>query len=118
LVLKLNGLIKIVGVYVITFLILLISSFLLFPIIDTTITYRVMLIENYFLFMLSIPLSIIHVTGIISKLISAYLILGITIPVALSKKTNKLFPYIILFIVTVLLWLFIGFIVFGIRNGE
>ena len=49
---------------------------------------------------------------------SIVIILGTIIPIWLSVKKNKLLPFVIINVLSVALWFFIGMIAFGIRNGE
>ena len=49
---------------------------------------------------------------------SIIIILGTIIPIGFSVKKKKLLPFIIINILSVALWFFIGMIAFGIRNGE
>ena len=55
---------------------------------------------------------------IILVLIGLCILTGIAVPVFLSLKKNKLFPYNIVFILSLAAYFFVGLLCFGLRYGE
>lgn len=109
---------NILVIYLITFSFLLVLSLIIYQLLDNSITYIEIINEDFFTILLGIPIFILSKYSLLSNLVSAFIVFGITIPIGLSFKKKKLMPYIIIYILSVALWFFIGIIAFGIRNGE
>ena len=68
--------------------------------------------------LLGVPLFILSRHSFWGNLMSIVIILGTIIPIWFSVKKNKLLPFVIINVLSIALWFFIGMIAFGIRNGE
>ena len=68
--------------------------------------------------LLGVPLFILSRYSFWGNLMSIIIMLGTMIPIWFSVKKNKLLPFVIINVLSVALWFFIGMIAFGIRNGE
>ena len=108
----------IIGIYLLIFLFLFVLSLFIFKIFDGSITFIEMFQEGYLLILLGVPLFILSRYSFWGNLMSIVIILGTIIPIWLSVKKNKLLPFVIINVLSVALWFFIGMIAFGIRNGE
>ncbi|MGP1459370.1 MAG: hypothetical protein ACTTKL_08685 [Treponema sp.] len=56
--------------------------------------------------------------GILTEIVLLALIAGTPASVFLSVKKRKLFPFIVIFILCSCVYIFVGMIAFGIRDGE
>jgi hypothetical protein len=108
----------IIGIYLLIFLFLLVLSLFIFKIFDGSITCIEMLQEDYLLILIGVPLFILSRYSFLGNFVSIIIMLGTIIPIWLSVKKNKLLPFVIINVLSVALWFFIGMIAFGIRNGE
>lgn len=108
----------IIGIYLLIFLSLFVLSLFIFKIFDGSITFIEMLQEGYLLILIGVPLFILSRYSFWGNLMSIVIILGTIIPIWFSVKKNKLLPFVIINVLSVALWFFIGMIAFGIRNGE
>lgn len=108
----------IISIYLLIFLFLFVLSLFIFKIFDGSITFIEMFQEGYLLILLGVPLFILSRYSFWGNLMSIVIILGTIIPIWFSVKKNKLLPFVIINVLSVALWFFIGMIAFGIRNGE
>lgn len=110
--------VSIISIYFFIFLFLFVLSLYIYKISDGSITYIEMLQEDYLIILLGVPLFILSKHSLLDNFVSIIIILGTIIPIGFSVKKKKLLPFIIINILSVALWFFIGMIAFGIRNGE
>lgn len=108
--------VSIISIYFFIFLFLFVLSLCIYKISDGSITYIEMLQEVIIL--LGVPLFILSKHSLLDNFMSIIIILGTIIPIGFSVKKKKLLPFIIINILSVALWFFIGMIAFGIRKGE
>ncbi len=108
----------IIGIYLLVFLFLFVLSLFIFKIFDGSITFIEMFQEGYLLILIGVPLFILSRYSFWGNLMSIVIILGTIIPIWFSVKKNKLLPFVIINVLSVALWFFLGMIAFGIRNGE
>lgn len=108
----------IISIYLLIFLFLFVLSLFIFKIFDGSISCIEMLQEDYLLILIGVPLFILSRYSFWGNLMSIVIILGTIIPIWFSVKKNKLLPFVIINVLSVALWFFIGMIAFGIRNGE
>jgi hypothetical protein len=98
-------------------------AFLIYPLIEK-IDYMDQIKEGFLSFMYILP-----IMGLIMILItSSYnfgiflflllIILGNILPIILIYKQKKLYPFIIISIISFLIYIFIGIIIFDIKNGK
>ena len=108
--------VSIISIYFFIFLFLFVLSLCIYKISDGSITYIEMLQKDYLI--IFVPLFILSKHSLFANFMSIIIILGTIIPIGFSVKKKNLLPFIIINILSVALWFFIGMIAFGIRKGE
>ena len=120
---------KIIIFYISAFFILFAGCFLVEYIISNEKPSPIYLIrEGFFEYITVFPLAaffpkittalLFFKDMIILVLIGLCILTGIAAPVFLSLKKNKLFPYNIVFILSLAAYFFVGLLCFGLRYGE
>ena len=120
---------KIIIFYISAFFILFAGCFLLEYIISNEKPNPIYLIREDFLKYITVfPLAaffpeittalLFFKDTIILVLIGLCILTGIAAPVFLSLKKNQLFPYSIVFILSLAAYFFVGLLCFGLRYGE
>jgi hypothetical protein len=95
-------------------LFILLLDFFIYPFFEN-ITYLKMISDNFILIAYLYPLFLLM--NFNSFLIELIVLFVMIISIILINKKRKIFPYIILYVLFLIVHLFIGIIAFGIRNG-
>ncbi len=96
---------------------LCIIAFFIDPLLGEQLTYKELFNEGYFKYILLFPI-LFFFDGFNSSILGLFLLTGIGSSIFKIYQKQKLFPFYILFIVFFCIYIFIGMIIFGIRNGE
>ncbi len=115
---KLERLTLVLIVYIGTALFFCCLAFLLCPVFDSAASYRMMLREGFFAYVSIYPLFAFFSGDGKAGFMGVLICLGVIIPLSINVKKRRITPIYAIACVSMLMYVFMGLIAFGIRKGE